>query len=470
MNDDLTPQPDRVSERWWDERAEAFEAWADSVSPADLEPADTSALQAITRLTDLRREIDAAILEAVWEARQQRRTWAEIGTMLGVSKQAAQHKYGPVLADSQPRSRPRVSALHDRTHRFAASIQIRTQPALVAHADWSKDPKKRWYAAAALDDNGRYWVDAPAPVGPVDTYLGRLRECAGPGSTVLAGFDFPIGLPARYAAMAGLTDFRRALRRLGRHEWSDFYEPARSRSDISIGRPFYPGGDSKGTTRKDLVHGLDMQDFSDLKRHCERSSRAEAMFWLVGSKQVGRSAISGWRDLLVPALVSEAQLSIWPFDGRLSDLLERPGVVVTETYPATTYRHLDLGISTGSKKRQSDRAADASTVRDWAGTNGVRLTKELQDEIEDGFGPRKDGEDPFDAVVGLLGMLDVVLGNLAPGEPQDHTTRIEGWMLGYSDADDGHRSSRRRESLDRTVEIADEGGMYERTSTPKKTR
>ncbi len=102
MNDDLTPQPDRVSERWWDERAEAFEAWADRVSPADLEPADTSALQAITKLTDLRREIDAAILEAVREARRQRRTWAEIGAMLGVSKQAAQHKYGPLLADSQP--------------------------------------------------------------------------------------------------------------------------------------------------------------------------------------------------------------------------------------------------------------------------------------------------------------------------------------------------------------------------------
>ena len=32
------------------------------------------------------------------------------------------------------------------------------------------------------------------------------------------------------------------------------------------------------------------------------------------------------------------------------------------------------------------------------------------------------------------------------------------------------RSSQRRESLDRMVEIADESGMYERTSTPKNTR
>ena len=180
-----------------------------------------------------------------------------------------------------------------------------------------------------------------------------------------------------------------------------------------------------------------MLDFSDLKRRCERSSRAEAMFWLVGRKQVGKSAISGWRDLLTPALTSEAQLSIWPFDGCLNDLLKQPGIVVSETYPAAMYRHLGLGISKGSKRRKSDRADDAATIQAWARTNDVRLTKELQDEIKDGFGPTKDGEDPFDAVVGLLGMLDVALGNLAPGDPQDHTTQIEGWMLGYSDADGG---------------------------------
>ena len=430
MNDDLTPQPDR----WWDERAEAFEAWADRVSPAGLEPADTSALQAITKLTDLRREIAAAILEAVRDARRQCRTWAEIGTMLGVSKQAAQHKYGPAIADSQPRSKPRVSALHDRTHRFDASIGIRTRPALIAHADWSKDPKKRWYAAAVLDDIGRYRVNAPAPVGPVDTYLNRLRECAGPGSTVLAGFDFPIGLPARYAARAGLTDFRSALLRLGRNEWSDFYEPARSRSDISIGRPFYPSRPGrKGEHSQEHLYGrLELSSMSDLKRRCER--HAQSLFWLIGPNQVGKAAISGWRDLLAPALASEAHLSIWPFDGHLDDLLARPGIVVSETYPAEVCRHLELVVSepSRSKRCQSDRAADASTMQDWARANEVRLTKELQDEIEDGFGPHEDGEDRFDAVIGLLGMLDVVFGNLPSGEPRNDTTQIEGWILGYS--------------------------------------
>ena len=97
MNDDFTPRLDRVPESWWDERAEAFETWADSVHPADLEPADTRALQTITRLTDLRKEIEAAILDAVCEARRTGHTWSEIGVMLGVSKQAAQKRYGPKL-------------------------------------------------------------------------------------------------------------------------------------------------------------------------------------------------------------------------------------------------------------------------------------------------------------------------------------------------------------------------------------
>ena len=48
----------------------------------------------------------------------------------------------------------------------------------------------------------------------------------------------------------------------------------------------------------------------------------------------------------------------------------------------------------------------------------------------DGFGGGADGEDRFDAVVGLWGMLDVALGNRAPGEPDDKTTWVEGWILG----------------------------------------
>ena len=150
---------------------------------------------------------------------------------------------------------------------------------------------------------------------------------------------------------------------------------------------------------------------------------------------MGWAAITGWRDLLAPALArDDPPLSIWPFDGCLRELLGRrgPRIVVAETYPAEVYRHLDLSIRKDkkSKRRRSHRAADAKTMHKWAETNDVRLTDQLSTEIEDGFGRDKDGEDRFDAVVGLLGMLDVVLGHLPSGEPKDDSTRIEGWILG----------------------------------------
>ena len=63
------------------------------------------------------------------------------------------------------------------------------------------------------------------PVGDLGTYFDRLRQRAGGGS-VLAGFDFPIGLPRRYAANAGLSDFRSALAGFGHGRWRDFYQPA----------------------------------------------------------------------------------------------------------------------------------------------------------------------------------------------------------------------------------------------------
>jgi hypothetical protein len=41
------------------------------------------------------------------------------------------------------------------------------------------------------------------------------------------------------------------------------------------------------------------------------------------------------------------------------------------------------------------------------------------------------GDDAFDAAVGLFGMIQVSLGQRAPGEPDKRAIRdIEGWILG----------------------------------------
>lgn len=97
---------DEVQESWWEQRAEAFAAWAENLDPADLRPLDTSALQQLSRLGELRQEIDDATLAAVQEARRRRSTWSEIGAMLGVTKQAAQQRFAPMLASDPPEQDP----------------------------------------------------------------------------------------------------------------------------------------------------------------------------------------------------------------------------------------------------------------------------------------------------------------------------------------------------------------------------
>lgn len=76
------------------ERAAALEAWAESIDSAELHTADTDSLRHIAELAQKRDDVDAELAETVQAARASDRSWSEIGTMLGVSKQAAQRKYG----------------------------------------------------------------------------------------------------------------------------------------------------------------------------------------------------------------------------------------------------------------------------------------------------------------------------------------------------------------------------------------
>ena len=324
-----------------------------------------------------------------------------------------------------------------KAQRRETTVALRP-PSLVVHADWSKSLQKRWYGSAALQPDGRYQAEAPERVGDLKTFFCRLQRRAGADATVLAGFDFPVGLPEAYAREAGFTDFRAALAELGHGRWRSFYDPASTRGDIALTRPFYPRRPG-GAKRNHLATGLGVPAFEDLLRRCDRGhgrNAACALFWLVGGSQVGKAAITGWRDLLGPAVTHRSAgappVAIWPFDGALDALLDNPGIVVAETYPGEVYRHLVLDIVKPhrSKRKRDDRAADARRMHRWARNNGVRMSSSLHDAIDDGFGEEQSGEDRFDAVVGLLGMLDVVLGNRPPGAPGDERTRVEGWILG----------------------------------------
>lgn len=73
---------------------EEFEKWSDSVDQSDLREVPIEDLRAITSLVATEREVESAIAKAVERAREDGYSWSQIGTALGVSKQAAQQKYG----------------------------------------------------------------------------------------------------------------------------------------------------------------------------------------------------------------------------------------------------------------------------------------------------------------------------------------------------------------------------------------
>lgn len=76
------------------EYTEAFEEWAEKVDAADLREADTASLRLIADLVGRRLAVDNELAAAVRAARRDGRSWSAIGAMLGMSKQAAQQKYG----------------------------------------------------------------------------------------------------------------------------------------------------------------------------------------------------------------------------------------------------------------------------------------------------------------------------------------------------------------------------------------
>jgi hypothetical protein len=308
-------------------------------------------------------------------------------------------------------------------------------------------------AQASLRADGTYEAKPPVMVGKPGTLISRLLTNQPPGEAVFLGFDYPIGLPLTYAQRCGIEDFLELLPLLGEDEWRDFYLPAEEPDEIRLTRPFYP--QRPGHARQShLLSALGVHSMDELRRVCElphAGRRAAApLFWTLGGQQVGKAAISGWRDVLGPALKQAAsQIAIWPFSGLLSELFPSRRVIIAETYPGEFYKHLgaefpvpkerlstEFSSSGTGKRSQAARAANTSALMDWAVCNHVALDSHLQAAITNGFGPSADAEDPFDATIGLFGMLNVLIGQRPPGElptvePFTKKLRtIEGWILG----------------------------------------
>jgi hypothetical protein len=311
------------------------------------------------------------------------------------------------------------------------------QVTIVSNADWSVSVKKRWISIASLQTDGYWAILDPIQINDSSTLLASLKSLGGETGCILAGFDFPIGLPYEYALKAGATNFLSLLPQLGQNEWGQFYNPAKTADQINIHRPFFPQKPGS-TNREQLMNGLGMP-FEHLYRLCEvaHKNRRSAcpLFWTLGGQQVGKAAISGWKYMLSPAITNpNLKLQVWPFSGPLDELCQPGNLVVAETYPAEFYSHLGISLAKNhrlSKRKTSDRRDNARLLLNWAESLHLDLEEALKHSIESGFGLTSNGEDRFDALVGLFGMLNIILGNHPVGEPSDpRIIDIEGWILG----------------------------------------
>jgi hypothetical protein len=122
---------------------------------------------------------------------------------------------------------------------------------------------------------------------------------------------------------------------------------------------------------------------------------------------------------------------VWPFDGDLEALLEPGHCVVVETHPAEACTHLGLtapGIE-WSKRSQEDRRERALHAITAATARGTVISQDLRDVCRDGFGEGPDGEDAFDALIGLLTMIEVAECRGASGVPHEPAAyAVGGWI------------------------------------------
>lgn len=273
-------------------------------------------------------------------------------------------------------------------------------------------------------------------MGSIDAWVGGLITRIERGDKVALGLDLPIGLPAAYAKRCGVREFRDLLPHLGRGAWASFFDVAERPEEVSLGRPFYPRRGTAGVRQSQLVQGLGLETSADLLRRCDRATAqrnaAGSLFWTVGAKQVGKAAISGWREVVTPLLETLGdRAGLWPFDGELGHLQRDRSLVIAETYPAEFYARFGFPRAGWSKRKPSDRRQRFHDVLRWTRGKPVTLGRDLWRRGDAGFGTGGDGEDAFDSVIGAVGMVACLTGSLTNAEPGDDTTRrVEGWILG----------------------------------------
>ena len=80
-----------------EDAAQRFERLADNIDPANVMAEDLTDLRAIAEAADQVRRDEALVTERVAAARARGHSWNKIAVALGVSRQAARHRFADKL-------------------------------------------------------------------------------------------------------------------------------------------------------------------------------------------------------------------------------------------------------------------------------------------------------------------------------------------------------------------------------------
>ena len=305
------------------------------------------------------------------------------------------------------------------------------------HADWSLSAKGRWVAKAQRLDTG-WEIHAIEPVGMLHQFRQSLTS-HGKKDVLWLGLDMPIGFLDTWYDGANVKDFTSLLGLLQTDQWQEFFDVCQSPDEIRHIRPFYPQNSGvKGNVKRDhLIKALGLADFDALHRACEfptnTRNAACPSFWTLGANQVGKGMLHGLKHLILPGYAQG--FHIWPFTGDLASLCKSPGVTLIETYPGEVYGWLD-DISELTKSNQNSRQKYLHKLREDAHTKGIAINDAVWADIKDGFGPDNGKDDAFDALVGVMGLIEI-----AEGHRPEHLPRTpsilerEGWIVGLDPAE-----------------------------------
>ncbi len=231
---------------------------------------------------------------------------------------------------------------------------------------------------------------------------------------ILVVVDCPIGLPVQPRDVhSGNQTFLEWLestaRRLPNEEaWRDRLI-AKGIGDRSKSKPFVEH--RKGEEKKE-IYG---------RRKCDEESNGESVYFLLGSKQVGKAALQFWFEVLQPLRERfQNRLVVWPFES-----LRNGDIVVAECYPALYVKPV-YGSRISNKGNKTEREKALSHLR---ANNRARC--EVTNKTWNDAASSDHSFDMFTTAYYILQEMDKGRENilLYPKDNLECET-IEGWMLG----------------------------------------